>query len=252
MEGHSHHARQGRFSSTIRAVKSFSTEDVWTCKLWTNWFTPETAKLMRDSSALARAAAQGIVEEGKLSNKEAIAQEMADALVCSGDRLRNITECAINLYSKDTFLYAVLNAAIREYDESKVRTLGPMCVLINAHLSQRITLPGEQTVYRGMTLTDEMIQEYSEAVGQDISWPAFTSTSKNRDVAELFAGNTLCIITLNQGRFAHGGDISHLSHMPDEDEFLLSIGFMLLVEKVDIDPSKAKHLIHLRSMYEDA
>ena len=173
---------------------------------------------------------------------------MAETLTKCGDDKQTILQCTIKLYSKETFLYKLLNTTLRNNDMSKVKTLGPLCVLLNSFLSRRSILSEEQTIYRGMTLTDEMIQEYREAVGTEIGWPAFTSTTKNRLVAEMFSGNTLCIIKLAPGLFLHGKDISDVSFMADEDEFLLSVGFMLRVDKVEMDETQQKHLIYLQSI----
>ena len=179
--------------------------------------------------------------------KDAIAQEMADELIrCADDRLK-LTKCAVTLYTKETFLYKELNKALRSDDMSKMKTLGPLCYLINAYVSQRQMLTEDKLVYRGMLLTDEMIKEYSEAVGEEIDWPAFASTTKYRPMAELL-GNTLCIIKLCRGLFVHGSDIANISHIPDEEEFLLSVGFVLQVEKVEIDSSKKKHKIYLNTI----
>ena len=130
---------------------------------------------------------------------------------------------------------------------SKVTTLGPLCYLLNSYVSQHTTFTEEQILYRGMTLTTEMIEEYKEAVDTEIEWPAFTSTTTSLAVAEAFIGNTLCIIRLRPGRFVHGKDISDISHMPDEEEFLLSVGFMLYVEQVNFDLTEKRHLIYLKS-----
>ncbi len=172
---------------------------------------------------------------------------MADELIQYQDNRQKLRECAVRLYTKETFLYKVLNEALRNDDMSKIKTLGPLCFLINSYISQRKTLTEDQIIYRGMTLTDEMINEYSEAVGEDIDWPAFASTTKNRALAEIW-GNTLCFITLCRGLFVHGSDISNISYIPDEEEFLLSVGFVLQVEKVDIDLSKQKHKIYLKTV----
>lgn len=172
---------------------------------------------------------------------------MADDLLQYRDNRERLNECAVKLYTKETFLYKVLNAALRNDDMSKTETLGPLCFLINSYVSGRTNLTEEQFIYRGMGLEDEMLIEYSAAVGEEIDWPAFTSTTKDRAVAELF-GNTLCIITLRRGLFVHGRDISHLSAIEGEDEFLLSVGFVLQVERVEIDPNKQKHKIYLRTI----
>jgi hypothetical protein len=180
-------------------------------------------------------------------SQDGIAQEMAAELIQCKDNRQRLDECAVKQYTKETFLYRVLNTALRNDDMSKVKTLGPLCFLINSYTSQRKMLTKDQIVYRGMGLTDEMIKEYSEAVGETIDWPAFTSTTKDRVMAELL-GNTLCIITLCCGLFIHGSDISNISCIPSEEEFLLSVGFVLQVEKVEIDPSKEKHKIYLKTV----
>jgi hypothetical protein len=172
---------------------------------------------------------------------------MADELIQCGNDIQKIRQCAVKLYSKNTFLYNVLNTTLRNNDLGKVQSLGPFCYLLNSYLSQNITLNEDQIIYRGMNLTDEMIDEYRKAVNTEIAWPAFTSTTKNPMVAEMFSSNTLCIITLCRGRFVHGRDIADISHIPDEEEFLLSVGFMLYVEKVEVDSITKRHMIHLKS-----
>jgi len=180
-------------------------------------------------------------------NQNDIAQEMADELIQCQDNRQKLRECAVKLYTKETFLYKVLNKALRNDDMSKVKTLGPLCFLIKSYTSQRKMLTEDQIIYRGMELTDQMIEEYREAVGEEIDWPAFTSTTKNRAVAEIW-GNTLCIITLCRGLFIHGSDVSNISNIPDEEEFLLSVGFVLQVEKIETDPSQKKHKIYLKTV----
>ncbi|CAF1497538.1 unnamed protein product, partial [Rotaria sordida] len=80
------------------------------------------------------------------------------------------------------------------------------------------------TVYRGLTLTDEQRQGFMQP---KIKFTAFTSTSKKREKAEKF-GNTLLIIDLNVKHGIHTADnircgaiISHLSHYPSEEEYLI-------------------------------
>lgn len=187
------------------------------------------------------------MKEGQLKGADAVAKGLAEELIQCGDDRLKLMKCAVTLYSKETFLYKVFNEALRENDLSKVTTLGPLCYLINAYVSRRTILANEQILYRGMNLTTEMIDEYKEAVGEEIEWPAFTSTTKSLAVGESFTGNTFCIIKLCPGPFIHGKDISDLSHMQDEEEFLLSVGFMLKVEKVDFEPAHNRHLIYLRS-----
>ena len=259
--------RSERFSSPIRATISFSSDDVYRCQLWEEWYMRNISRL-KNTSEIGRLAAEGrnliicsfraklflpfslsagILKEGQLRGADAVAKGLADELVQCGDDRLKLMKCAVTVYSKETFLYKVFNAALRTNDLSKVTTLGPLCFLINAYVSGRTTLTAERTLYRSMNLTTKMIDEYKEAIGEEIAWPAFTSTTQSLAVAEMLDGNTVCIIKLWAGLFVHGKDVSDISHMPWEEEFLLSVGFMLLVEKIDFEPARNKHFIYLRS-----
>ena len=58
MEHPNYHLRQERFSYPIRAVKSLSTEGIWTCKLWTEWYS-RNVHILRNTPEVAKVAAQG-------------------------------------------------------------------------------------------------------------------------------------------------------------------------------------------------
>jgi hypothetical protein len=57
-----------------------------------------------------------------------------------------------------------------------------------------------RTVYRGTTLTDEQrrryMKEYDKEAEEGLYFTSFTSTSSNREVANMFSGNTLFIIDI--------------------------------------------------------
>ncbi|CAF3615545.1 unnamed protein product [Rotaria socialis] len=101
-------------------------------------------------------------------------------------------------------------------------------------------------LYRGGTLTNEMIEEYKQAIASyAIKWLGFTSTSRDLHVAESFHGNTLFIIEI-QTKFMHStnlSDISSVSHHPDEQEVLLQAGHYFEVEKVS--SINGKYVIYL-------
>jgi hypothetical protein len=178
-------------------------------------------------------------------NREFDAQRMADQLRSSISDKREICACAARLYSAESFLYKLLNATLRHETMSKVDTLGAFFHLLYKH-GQLTGDRQEQTVYRGTTLTDEMIEEYKQAVGTSIRWLAFTSTSKDRRVAEMYGGNTLFIITLqSMWLFETRCDISALSHYPDEQEVLLTANYRFRVEKVDRDTTSGKCFIFM-------
>ncbi|CAF1410667.1 unnamed protein product [Didymodactylos carnosus] len=63
-------------------------------------------------------------------------------------------------------------------------------------------------------LKNETVEEYKQAVRKDIRWLAFTSTSKDREAAEMFSGNTLFIISIPMHDVYNNSltDIWSLSH----------------------------------------
>jgi SPP1 gp7 family putative phage head morphogenesis protein len=78
----------------------------------------------------------------------------------------------------------------------------------------------DKTVYRGLTLSDDIIQgDYSP--GSVVEWKAFSSTTTNAKVAsENFQGNVFMEIRNSGGR-----DVAHTSHYGDEEaEVLMKAG----------------------------
>ncbi|CAF1351228.1 unnamed protein product [Adineta steineri] len=184
----------------------------------------------------------GILKEGKLLNQEFDAQRMAEQLR-SCLKEWHVKECAVRLYSAESFLYKLINSTLRTEDWSKIDTLGPFCYLLWLHEINAFHW-NEDIVYRGVTLKDKMLEEYKQAVGTYIIWPAYTSTSLNRQAAEQF-GNTLFIIKLDRGLGNFVSNISSLSHYPHEQEVLLACGYRLKVDKVERELGNEKYLIHL-------
>lgn len=100
-------------------------------------------------------------------------------------------------------------------------------------------------LYRGELLEENMKQCYQKAVGTLRSWLGFTSTSKNRQVAEIF-GNTLFIITFHErAGYSVTRDISRVSQYPTEEEVLLRSGVIFMIDKTEMDHTNTKYLIYL-------
>jgi hypothetical protein len=177
--------------------------------------------------------------------KEIDAQKMANHLRNCGSSEKEITACAVRLYTADTFLYKLVNSKLRSRDLSKIDALGPFCWLLSSHLPYEN--PSEDcTVYRGATLTNEMIEEYKRAVNKRIYWSAFISTSKNRSVAEIFIGNTLFIIKTTKRYQLPFLDVSSLSQFPEEQEVLFNAGSHFKVERVQC--KSRKYIIYMTSV----
>ncbi|CAF3003128.1 unnamed protein product [Rotaria sp. Silwood2] len=92
-----------------------------------------------------------------------------------------------------------------------------------------------------------MVDEYKQALGTEISWPAFTSTSKDPQVAECYNGNTLFVISMEETK-KERSDISSISHYPDEQEVLLPQHSSFEIEKVEHNVESGTYLIDLKAL----
>jgi hypothetical protein len=209
-------------------------------------------------------AAQGIIKEGNMHGKTNEAQWLAKQLLAvkhSGASVKavawpenpsNIGQTCVWLYTRDSFWYRLVNhilydpqAATRE----QLKTIGPFCYLLNRYLRSSCT-PDIRTVYRGLNLNDEQRQEF---MCDKLMFTSFTSTSRNRALAEIF-GDTLLIIDVDVKMFAApyanvwcGADISCLSNFPEEEEFLIWPTAEFHFVKYEYDTVEKKHIIYLRS-----
>ncbi|CAF1425677.1 unnamed protein product [Rotaria sp. Silwood1] len=201
---------------------------------------------------LIEKAARGIIEEGKHIGKEREAEKLAKMLREKKNAgMEEVWKCCAYLYTLESFLYKTLNAAMRlvgdrEHEQvwrSKVRTLGPFCLLLwDDPFNTKLTT--EKTLYRGAELNKEQIASYEEMAKDDKaygSFQAYTSTSRNREKAEKF-GNTLFIMEV---LIAFIADLSQLSEYGNEEEELVTPGVSFRVKSVEFDRKTNKHLIHL-------
>jgi hypothetical protein len=242
--------RENRFSyklaviSTSPASSSYGTFDSW-CPFLKAWF--ETSKGKRawlQLSSCIEASAQGIIKEGRIHNSNAEAAYIAEKFRrCSGRSRREATELCMYLYTKDSFFYNAINTALRQCDLSKVDTLGSIAFLISNYSHTGNEFIG--TIYRGVELTPSEIEEYKQAIGTWKTWPAYTSTSKNRTLAEMY-GHTLFIIEITDTMSApRSFDISSLSYYPVEEEVLLPSGISFKI--IDVNQiSEERWIISIR------
>lgn len=203
---------------------------------------------------LVEKAALGIIEEGKNIKKQREAEEMANKLMEKKNATMAIVwECCAELYSMDSFLYKNLNEIMgmignEQHEQvwrSKVHTLGSFCLLLwDNPWKLRITEPGT-ILYRGVTLSDDLIASFQEDCSQDPkpwrSFQAFTSSTRNRNVAEQF-GNAMFIMKI---RLAFTDNLSKLSKYPHEEEELIYPGVSFKIDRMEFDRHKNKHLIYL-------
>ncbi|CAF3360572.1 unnamed protein product [Rotaria sp. Silwood2] len=202
---------------------------------------------------LVEKAVCGIIEEGTHLGKQKEAEYLANMLGEQKNKgMKEVWKCCAYLYSLESFLYKTLNAAMRlvgdkEQEQvwrSKVRTLGPFCLLLwDDPFNKKLKI--DKTLYRGAELKPEQIANFKDMARHPEeyrSFQAFTSCSRSRQKAEAF-GNTLFIMEV---LFAFTADLSGVSEYPDEEEELITPGVCFRVRSVKIDHTTKKHLIYLQ------
>ncbi|CAF3987147.1 unnamed protein product [Rotaria sp. Silwood2] len=197
-------------------------------------------------------AAQGILEEGRLLGKIVESQWLTEQLFEVKEKSWDeIALRCLFLYTRECFLYKLLNKALREEDLSKVDTLGPFCdFLWNSLSSENLKSKYQFTglVYRSASLELDEIDAYKNSIKKNPKeWLGFSSTSKNRALAEIYDGNTLFIINVpSQSQHL---DISTISNFPVEEEVLLGASTSFQIEHVKYDETTRKHHIYLRILW---
>jgi hypothetical protein len=202
---------------------------------------------------LVKRAAQGIIEESKEIGKRTEGVKIAQHLlqVKDGTRKEIWRRCAY-LYSLESFLDKRLNGTLRLVDSeehkqewrSRLETFGLFAWFLFDFPQDADEFEGY--LYRGANLPEEGISSYKDAAetGELLAFPTFTSTSRNRSIAERF-GNTVFIISVNRSRET-SVDTSDISEYPNEKEHLLIPGFLYKVTRVEFDAAENKHLIYLQ------
>jgi hypothetical protein len=242
--------REERFFSqpSLTSTPSYGSAQAW-CPFLSAWLnTPAGKKALFDFSSAIDACIDGILQEAArhCSDSETEAKWMVEQLrACKEKSRRETSKFCVYLYTRESFLYRVLNAALRDGDHSKLDTMGPLCFLIRNY--SHTCKPFVGTVYRGVDLSLTTIATYKQAEGMWRTWPSFTSTSKDKKMAEI-RGNTLFIITIANVQFSstvRAYDISEISQFPSEEEVLLPAGISFQVISVN-QTSYQKNIIEIK------
>lgn len=122
--------------------------------------------------------------------------------------------------------YGTINAALRKGDTIALKKFQPVIEAISSGLTKMSEKAYSGVVYRGVSLSNEVLALYKP--GSFITEKAFTSTS--RAAAESFRGNTLFKILSNTGR-----QIDEISSFPGEAEVLFPPGtvFKVISKKLE-------------------
>ena len=199
-------------------------------------------------------AAEGIIIEGKLVGKQKEAEWLAQQLLNVKDGTdQEVWECCVHLYTMESFLYKKMNEYMRLCGDpnkiglwkSKMATFAPFAYLLQSYCYRNTG--DNMYVYRGANLSDDLIEQYRQNIGVYLTFPAFTSTSRNRAKAEQF-GNVLFVI---QARTNCGNNVASLSDYPDEEETLLTSDFAFYIRSCTFDQTKKKWVINISSGKDD-
>ncbi|CAF2911888.1 unnamed protein product, partial [Rotaria sp. Silwood2] len=152
---------------------------------------------------------------------------------------------ALQWYSEDSFAYRLLNRAFRTRNIDFICKFRYFIILLYTQLrklSQEEHKENYPTLYRGQKMNKTDLEKFQSNVGHLISWNSFLSTSRNRNVAEMFSGGSETdfgvIFEINMQNATHDtwkpfADISVFSSISDEQEVLFFIGTVFLVESVE-------------------
>ena len=161
-------------------------------------------------------------------------------------------ERAIEWYSKESFVYKLVNKALRSEDIDQLYTFRFFIADLSKSLArehQKVVRCGETilTVYRGLKLSHEELQQLKENQGKLISTNGYLSTSRLRQKAFDFAikptkrsdaFSTLFEINCDIQKLPDDvvfADISQFSVYPDEEEVLFDLSAVFRLEDIEFD-----------------
>ncbi|CAF0912875.1 unnamed protein product [Didymodactylos carnosus] len=228
--------------------KSFEDQGRWISPKFVEEWTKRNPRITL--AARVEQAIQGLLVEGEKLQKLCEAKHIVKELMNVKDKQWDvISKCCVKIYTRESFVYKLLNRTLREGDMTKVDTLGAFCDLLynSPYSSQLKRNQYKGLVYRGCNLDPEQVEHYKQAIGKGAKeWLNFSSTSKNRHLAEIY-GNTLFIINIPSK--SQPLDISAVSFFPEEEEVLFPASSCFEVEKVEYNSNEQKHYIYVRALY---
>ncbi len=162
---------------------------------------------------------------------------------------------AIQWYTANSFLYKLINKALRTEDTDALYTYRFYIIDLCACLAEQSKLLYDFTsnihVYRGAKVPQKERQRLCESIGHLISVNGYFSTSRQLKVSEAYAGvgsinmsNDLDSIVfdievdLEQYSETIFADVRHLSKFKDEDEVLFDIGTVFKILSMEYNEQR--------------
>ncbi|CAF2070150.1 unnamed protein product [Rotaria magnacalcarata] len=156
-----------------------------------------------------------------------------------------VDDC-IRWYTKDTFVYKLINKALRTKDVEQLYVfryyITDLSKSLNREFHRLRTMTNSLTVYRGATMSSDEFHELKSSVGLLISTNSYFSTSRSRSIAEIYTGSNdsaikgvLFEIECDLCKNIVVADVSSSSEIYDELECLFDLGSTF--EIISIEPN---------------
>ncbi|CAF4153112.1 unnamed protein product, partial [Adineta steineri] len=147
---------------------------------------------------------------------------------------------AIYWYTKDSFLFILLNRTLRT--EKNINNIFKLRLFITDLISQLRNLQSDQRnianhsilVYRSQLMSIKEIQQFKSAIDGEVALTFTGSSGDNSDIASVLMTIELDSNSINNN-IAPFAKISTHSYFGDEEEVLLSMNSILLIESVELD-----------------
>ncbi|CAF2982275.1 unnamed protein product [Rotaria sp. Silwood2] len=151
---------------------------------------------------------------------------------------------AIRWYTDESFLYRLVNKALRTEDTDDLYTyrfyIMDLCAQLKEEYYKQQLNNNKIKLYRGQTMSNEEINKLRNNIGNLISPNGFFSTSMDCAVAKMFTsqGNNSVLFEIEtDSNLKHCifAKIELFSHVPDEKEVLFSIGAVFKINNIYFD-----------------
>jgi tetratricopeptide (TPR) repeat protein len=151
---------------------------------------------------------------------------------------------ALQWYTKESFLYRLLNKALRIRNIDLLFLVRFFIRDLKAQLMQLMSSTPLR-VFRGQLMSSEEFQKFQRSLGQYISMNSFVSTSLNRDLALFYLGSSVLdnenapkrlLFEINADPSIECikpfADISKISNYPEEEEVLFMLGSVFRIDSI--------------------
>jgi len=159
------------------------------------------------------------------------------------------SENAIRWYTKDSFLFRLLNKTMRTRDINQIFQFRYYIIDLQRQLEYSCSqnnIPQCQTVYRGQQITQLELKKLSKSIGKYISINTYLSTTRKKEVALYFVSESeheIChiIYEIDIQNVSNIADkrripicVDNFSQFPDEAEVIFPITSTFLVISIEM------------------